>query len=199
MEGNHRQFNNSAVIWVGGVFLAIGFFIGIVVGVYKSDLSPTGQSMSGDVGKAPELKSRIAKLNNLVRQNPDDLETWIDLGNACFDADQYEESIRAYQKALSINPGNANVWTDMGVMYRLSDQPQEAVKAFDKAAEIDPLHEISRINKGIVLLHDLKDNQGAIRAWESVLEINPLATLSSGQSVDEMLNALKKQGQSLGS
>jgi hypothetical protein len=65
MEGNHRQFNNSAVIWVGGVFLAIGFFIGIVVGVYKSDLSPTGQSMSGDVGKAPELKSRIAKLKTL--------------------------------------------------------------------------------------------------------------------------------------
>lgn len=145
------------------------------------------------------MKSRIVKLKELVRQNPDGLESWIDLGNACFDADQYEESIQAYRKALAINPGNANVWTDMGVMYRLSDKPQEAIKAFDKAAEIDPRHEISRINKGIVHLHDLKDSPGAIRAWESVLEINPLATLSSGQSVDEMLDALKKQGQPLGS
>jgi hypothetical protein len=58
---------------------------------------------------------------------------------------------------------------------------------------------MSHGNKGIVLLHDLKDSQGAIRAWESVLEINPLATLSSGQTVDEMLNSLKKQGQSQGS
>jgi len=193
VEEKHSQFKNSAVIWVGGVFLVIGFFIGVVVGVYKSDLSPTGQSMSGDAGKTTELKSRIVKLKDLVQQNPDDLESWIDLGNACFDADQYEESIQAYRKALAINPGNANVWTDMGVMYRLSDKPREAIKAFDKAAEIDSRHEISRINKGIVLLHDLKDSQGAIRAWESVLEINPLATLSSGQSVDEMLNALKNQ------
>jgi len=199
MEEKHSQFKNSAVIWVGGVFLVIGFFIGVVFGVYKSDLSPTGQSKGGNATKTPELKTSIAKLKNIVQQNPDDLESWIDLGNACFDADQYEESIHAYKKALAINPGNANVWTDMGVMYRLSDQPREAIKAFEKAAEIDPLHEISRINKGIVLLHDLKDSQGAIRAWESVLEINPLATLSSGQSVDEMLNALKKQGQSLGS
>ena len=199
MKENHSHFKNSAVIWAGGVFLVIGFFIGIVVGVYKSDLTPKGQFIGGDETKAPELKSRIIKLKNLVQQNPDDLEGWIDLGNACFDADQYEESIQAYRKALAINSGNADVWTDMGVMYRLSDQPREAIKAFDKAAEIDPRHEISRINKGIVLLHDLKDSQGAIRAWESVLEINPLATLSSGQSVDEMLNSLKKQGQPLGS
>jgi hypothetical protein len=32
-------------------------------------------------------------------------------------------------------------------------------------------------------------------ALESVLEINPLASLSNGQPVDEMLNALKKQDQ----
>ena len=199
MEKNHSQFKNSAVIWAGGIFLVIGFFIGIVVGVYKSDLTPTGRTMSGDAGNASELKSRIVKLKNIVQQNPGDLESWIDLGNACFDADQYEESIHAYQKALAINPGNANVWTDLGVMYRLSDKPREAINAFDRAAALDPKHEISRINKGIVLLHDLKDSQGAIHAWESVLEINPLATLSSGQSVDEMLSALKKQGQPQGS
>ena len=193
MQEKHSQFKNSAVIWAGGVFLVIGFFIGIVVGVYNSDLTPTGRSLSGDAGNASELKSRIVKLKDLVRQNPNDLESWIDLGNACFDADQYEESIQAYQKALAINPGNADVWTDLGVMYRLSSQPQEAIKAFDKAAALDPKHEISRINKGIVLLHDLKDSQGAIQVWESVLEINPLATLSSGQSVDEMLNTLKNQ------
>jgi len=101
MEEKHSQFKNSAVIWAGGVFLVIGFCIGIVVGVYKSDLSPTGRSISGDAGKTPELKSRIVKLKDLVRQNPDDLESWIDLGNARFVADQYEESIQAYQKALS--------------------------------------------------------------------------------------------------
>ena len=81
----------------------------------------------------------------------------------------------------------------MGVMYRLSGKPREAIQAFDKAADIDPKHEISRTDKGIVLFYDLNDRAGAIQAWESVLAINPLATLSSGQSVEEMVKMLKQQ------
>jgi tetratricopeptide (TPR) repeat protein len=82
----------------------------------------------------------------------------------------------------------------MGVMYRRNGSPQEAVLAFDKAIEADPKHEVSRMNKGIVLLHDLKDTDGAIKAWEGLLEINPVAMAPTGRSVDEMVQQMKKQG-----
>ena len=49
-------------------------------------------------------------------------------------------------------------------------------------------------NKGIVLLHDLQDPAGAIRAWEGLLEINPVASFPGGMSVDQMIQQLKKQG-----
>ncbi len=190
--------NRYNVVWIAVGFLVIGFFVGVVVGVYKSGSIPMGQ-FTGDApakSQSPEMASRIEALSSLVQKNPHDLQGWIDLGDACFDANRYQEAIRAYQKALDINPQNANVWTDMGVMYRLSGKPREAIHAFDKAAEIDPKHEISRIDKGIVLLYDLNDKAGAIRAWESVLAINPLAALSSGQSVEEMLKTLKQQATS---
>jgi tetratricopeptide (TPR) repeat protein len=82
----------------------------------------------------------------------------------------------------------------MGVMYRRNGNPQEAINAFDKAVEADPKHEVSRMNKGIVLLHDLKDADGAIEAWEGLLEINPVAMAPTGRSVDEMVQQMKKQG-----
>jgi tetratricopeptide (TPR) repeat protein len=80
-------------------------------------------------------------------------------------------------------------------MYRRSGNPQEAIKSFDKAAEVDPKHEISRMNKGIVLLHDMNDMEGAIKAWEELLEINPVAVSPTGQSIDQMVQQMKKQPQ----
>ena len=81
----------------------------------------------------------------------------------------------------------------MGVMYRRNKQPREAIKAFDQAMAIDPKHEISRMNKGIVLLHDLNDREGAIQAWEELVHINPLAMSPTGRSVDELIQAIKNR------
>jgi hypothetical protein len=66
------------------------------------------------------------------------------------------------------------------------------VDAFDRAMKIDATHEISRFNKGIVLFHDLKDEPGALVAWESLLDINPTATSPGGQTVRELVDHIKK-------
>ena len=81
----------------------------------------------------------------------------------------------------------------MGVMYRRADKPEEAIKAFDQAIAADPKHEVSRMNKGIVMLHDLNDFNGAIQAWEGLLEVNPIAMAPNGVSIDQMVTKLKKQ------
>jgi cytochrome c-type biogenesis protein CcmH/NrfG len=136
---------------------------------------------------------RIAALEQETQANPNNANTWTELGNAYFDSDQYEKAISAYKKSLEIEPNNPNIWTDMGVMYRRSGKPEEAIKAFDSAIFVDSKHEVSRMNKGIVLLHDLKDFDGAIRAWEGLLEVNPIAMAPNGISIDEMVVQLKKQ------
>jgi len=140
----------------------------------------------------------IAALEKETQANPTNVKSWIELGNSYFDTGQHEKSIQAYRKALEINPNNANVWTDMGVMYRRSGNPQEAINSFDKAAEVDPKHEVSRMNKGIVLLHDMNDIDGAIKAWEELLEVNPVAMSPTGQSIDQMVQQMKKQRQQQG-
>jgi tetratricopeptide (TPR) repeat protein len=72
-------------------------------------------------------------------------------------------------------------------MYRRANRPEDAVREFERAIAIDPKLENAYFNKGIVLLHDLDDRKGAIRAWEALLEINPVAMAPNGQSVDELI------------
>ena len=178
--------------------LAVGFFGGVMFGIFKS--GPPGPVQSAvPVQPTPipqssaDRSNEIAALEREVAANPSNVAAWISLGNNYFDTEQPEKSIQAYNKALELAPNNANVWTDLGVMYRRSGRPQEAIKAFDKAIEADPKHETSRFNKGIVLMHDLNDIKGAIAAWEGLLQINPVAVAPSGQSVDQMVVSMKQQ------
>jgi cytochrome c-type biogenesis protein CcmH/NrfG len=187
-----QYMRKETALLIALLTLAAGFFGGVFFGVYKS-----GPSIKGLPAGAPaaqkEVQERMAALEKETQQSPSNVAAWIELGNAYFDTDQYKKAIQAYRKALELKPDDADVWTDMGVMYRKDGRPQEAVKAFDQAIAINPKHEVSRLNKGIVLFHDLKDTQGAIQAWEELLDINPTAMGPGGLSVDQMVQSLKKQ------
>ena len=175
--------------------LALGFFGGVFFGVYKSGPTVKGGMGAGapPVAAGRDLQDQIAGLEAETRRNPANAAAWVELGNAYFDSDQVKSSIEAYRKALELQPNNADVVTDMGVMLRKDGRPKDAVEAFDRAIAINPKHEISRLNKGIVLLHDLQDGPGALRAWEGLLEVNPMAMAPGGMSVDQMVQGLKKQ------
>ena len=178
--------------------IAVAFVAGLLVGVLLT-LYKTGGSSPADPHQHVEQKSsadmsdQIAGLEFKTSQNPGDIAGWIQLGNLCFDSDFPEKAIAAYEKALALNPNNADVLTDLGVMYRKSGKFDKAVQSFDKAVAVNPKHEIARFNKGIVLMHDLNNPQGAIQAWEELLAVNPLAMAPNGQSIDEMLKKMKQQ------
>ncbi|MBW1802723.1 MAG: tetratricopeptide repeat protein, partial [Deltaproteobacteria bacterium] len=81
--------------------------------------------------------------------------------------------------------------TDLGVMYRRNGQPKKAIEAFEAAIKSDPSHEVSRFNKGVVLMHDLNDDRGAIQAWEELVKLNPFAKTPGGQLVAGIIKNLK--------
>lgn len=192
----------STMLMVGFIALGVGFLGGVVFSAFKtgSGISPSvpastpapQQQATQEQSLTEDQAKRILALEREVSTNPDNADAWTRLGNLYFDTNNYESAIRAYQKSLALSPNNANVQTDLGVMYRRNNQPQEALKAFDKAIEIDPRHEVSRFNKGIVLLHDLNDQKGAIEAWEGLVKINPAAMTPGGQPLSELLKRFKE-------
>ena len=187
-----KYVKKETMLMVAFITFTAGFLAGIAYGLYKGEprkVVRVEQRQAAD----SKFSSEIAALELEVAKNPANVNNWTQLGNLYFDTNKHERAIMAYKKSLELNPLNADVWTDMGVMYRRSRQPAEALKAFDKAIEVNPRHEISRFNKGIVLLHDLNDQQSAIRAWEDLLKINPVAMAPNGQSVDQLVVQLKNQ------
>jgi len=166
--------------------LMVGFFGGLVFGIYKTS---TGLPITqpGGVTQGDERAQMFQALMAKVKQDPNDVSAWIQLGHLNFDRNAVPDAIDAYEKALALQPDNAPVRTDLGIMYRRANRPKDAVQEFTRAIAIDPKLENAYFNKGIVLLHDLGDKQGAIQAWEELLRINPLAMAPNGQSVDELV------------
>jgi cytochrome c-type biogenesis protein CcmH/NrfG len=199
-KGQGQYVRKQTLFMVALLCLAVGFFSGVVFAVFKTDSRLPVTSAPAQMGTtAPASSDRIATLKRQAEANPGSAKAWTELGNAYFDSNQIDASINAYRKSLELDPNNPNVWTDMGVMYRRGGKAEEAIKAFDQAIAVDPKHEVSRMNKGIVLLHDLNDPNGAIKAWEGLLEVNPIAVAPNGISIDQMVTELKKRQATQGS
>lgn len=172
--------------------LIVGFAGGVIVTVYKTPslVSQLPVSQQNEPTKK-EMEKHVKHMEAEAGKNPQDAKAWIGLGNAYFDFEAPEKAIDAYLKALALSPDNPAVLTDLGIMYRRIKQWQKAIESFDKAAQLDPTHVQSRFNKGVVLLHDLNDKEGAIKAWQEVAKLQPDFSPSTGQTIQQLLERVK--------
>ena len=176
----YRGVSRGNVILIAFVCLLVGFILGAAVAILKTSgqpmVAPTAASM-GPSGGGPgknitvDYEEEIQLSKSVLGKDSNNLQALINLGNAYFDTERYQEAIDAYSRALVINPKNSDVRTDMGIMYRKLGQFDKALEAFRQAAQYDPRHLNSRFNLGIVLENDKKDFQAAIQAWEDFLKV----------------------------
>ncbi len=200
-EQEHNMVEKQTLIGAIVISLVIGFLGGAYYSSAKlgtgtaAPTAPAGMAnqASGQEDVSAQIGAKILQLEQYLNENPKDEKAWAQLGNMFFDSDQFVNAIDAYKKSLEINPKQIGVVTDMGVMYRRNKQPQKAIEAFDKAIAIDPTFETPQFNKGIVLLHDLNDMAGGLKAWEELVEANPLAMAPNGESVDAIIQRMKNQ------
>nr|MBF0222531.1 tetratricopeptide repeat protein [Desulfobulbaceae bacterium] len=186
---------------VAGIAAVVGFMAGVVFSSLQTESYPVAQNNRGPApqatvqqgGVTPQQASQILALEQRVSTNPADANAWVQLGNTYFDASRFDKAIRAYTKYNELQPGNANVLTDLGVMYRRSGDPQQALANFESAIMADPRHEQSRFNKGIVLMYDLGDIQGAVTTWQELLTINPGAIAGNGTPISEIIADAKSK------
>lgn len=177
------------------ICLVLGFIGGNVYSVYKAgpDSGFSSISMPNPSAGRPAAvpTDRIAALVKETTADPGNMAAWMELGNLYFDSDQADKAISAYTRYIEINPKNPDVWTDLGVMYREVGQSPKALDCFEEAMRLDPRHEQSRFNKGIVLMHDMKDAAAAVEAWKNLERINPLFTAPNGQTIRDLIARAK--------
>ena len=161
--------------------LAVAFSVGIMGWIIWSERPlPTVASAArppapeGESIPVPELdEGRIEELMSLVEADASDVESRVALANAYFEGQSFEEAIRWFEEALSLSPADVDSSTKLGVSFYFSDLPERAVEQFDRSLEIAPTDPQTLLNLGIVRAFGLQDLDGAVDAWERVLEVAP--------------------------
>jgi len=129
------------------------------------------------VGEVEPIRlNAVAEIENykeILRKDPNNLQALIGIGNLYFDTKQDLLAIENYRKAIALDPTNTNVRTDMAICYRRSGNPGLAIEELKKAISTTPRHAQSRYNLGLILIHDMQDVEGGIKAWEALLENVP--------------------------
>lgn len=124
----------------------------------------------------PIRLNAVAEIENykeILRKDPNNLQALIGIGNLYFDTKQDILAIESYRKALALDPTNTNVRTDMAVCYRRSGNPAQAIEELKKGISTSPKHGQARYNLGVILIQDMHDVEGGIKAWEALLENVP--------------------------
>lgn len=176
------------------VALVVGFLGGVAFSAYRASNQMAGGPMTGNGPSAmtAEQQQQLADLMNKTNTNPNDVVSWTQLGHLYYDTDQPSLAIDAYKKSLQLDPKRPDIWIKIGVMYHRNGDPQQAVASFERALSIDASHEIALFNKGVVLMHDLGNLDGALQSWEKLVQLNPRAKAPGGQRVSDLVEQLKK-------
>ncbi|MFH1912811.1 MAG: tetratricopeptide repeat protein [Pseudomonadota bacterium] len=199
-EARQQYVRRSSCILLVVVALLAGAFLGnALTMIYVEQRSGRQAILSGAPGpSAPQTESHAADPTTLARleadaaADPTNADTWVALGNYCFDHDLPAEAAAAYERAVELAPMRPGVWSDLGVMYRRMQQFDKALDAFSHAASLDTAHVTARFNMGVVYLHDLGDRENALKAWREVLAIDPSATTPTGRPVASLVSELEK-------
>lgn len=132
---------------------------------------PTGETGShADGHPSAEVQLQIQELATKSAEEPTNLEALRALGNAYFDADQPEQAIAVYDRALALRPDDTDILNDQGAMYRQIGAYSKALANFEKAFKIDPKNLESLYNSGYVSAFDMNDIPKALDAWRRYLK-----------------------------
>jgi tetratricopeptide (TPR) repeat protein len=162
--------------------IVFGLLAGWIIGAKQAEMRPPVQpppqqqaAAPADSGSAATAvdPAKVTQFKNIIDKEPSNSEARIELGNLYYDAGHFDDAIKWYEDALKLKPRDVNLITDLGVCYYNVNQPDKALDAFNRSLKIDPKHAKTLLNVGVVKAFAKQDLQGALEAWQQVVQIAP--------------------------
>jgi len=114
----------------------------------------------------PEAAARVAELEQILAQSPDDLQARRELSLIWLQASRYVEAFQQAQGILDREPKDLDALYVQGVVRLTMGQMGIAKGLFDQVIELYPQHVRARVARGAILFR-LGDRDGAIADWEA--------------------------------
>jgi tetratricopeptide (TPR) repeat protein len=191
----------SEVVAFGAACLVFGLIAGWVIGAQQAQQAPRTSAAAaapaagaatpnGAPVAAPTLdQAQVQALTSVAAREPSNPAPRAQLGNLYFDAERYDDAIKWYMEAVKLSPNDPNVSTDLGVSYYYTNQPDKALAQFDRSLKLDAKHTKTLLNVGIVKAFGKQDLEGAMKAWQEVVQIAPDSP--EGQAAKRALDSLR--------
>ena len=171
------------ILWMKAapLFDSKGVFVGALAGVMDISSETVGEQApeTGPVPASPEPGSApqagwvfhkiLGRAKSLHREG---LRLYYREG-------KFQDAIASFDRAIEIDPTLPFIWHDRGVCLREIGRDEEALRSFDKAADLAPeVEEILYSRAAMLRKIGLLRQQpavidGAIRAYQRLLELNP--------------------------
>ena len=155
--------------------LLVGGLVGFAAGYFAAGggRPSTGPTHAASAGGAAPASGHIAQIQQAVDRDPENPELLTALGNAYYDAEDWDHAVTSYEKARRKAPKDPNLLSDLGAAYRNRGEFDLAVAFFQKARDTDPEHWQSLLNLVLVQAFDRKDPAAAQRAFDELKKRYP--------------------------
>jgi len=150
----HSGVSKRNVVLIVAVCLLIRFILGATVAILKTTKGKNivGPSEEPQREASIEREEEIKLLKAALEKDPNDLQALLELGNACFDAERYQEAIDAYSNALGLGylGGDLVIGKNYGpLLLELNARPGLQIQIANRKGLLERLEMIDRAPKEI--------------------------------------------------
>jgi len=183
------------LVGVGGGWLFRGSQSPAVAAAGNSATDAPPVAMGAGAQPTPDQLRRMADVQaapvlEKLKNDPDNADLLATVGNFYYDAQQYQPAIDYYQHALKSRRADAAIRTDMATAYWYLGNADTAIEEFNKALTYEPQKPNTLFNLGIVKWQGKMDIDGALAAWQKLLDTNP--NYEARDKVEQLMAQAKK-------
>jgi len=143
----------------------------------QSATAPTGMPGGGEQPTPEQMKkmadTQAAPFIAQLKSDPNNVEFLTKIANIYYDTQQYSTAIDYYRQVLNLQPANAGVRTDFATAIWYTGDADTAIAEFNKALSYEPNKSNTLFNLGVVKWQGKMDINGAVAAWQKILDTNP--------------------------
>lgn len=107
-----------------------------------------------------------------IDQNPEELEAYIHMGNACANLGVYDEALASFKKALIVDSTNGEIHYAIGNVYLLMNENVKAIESYNKAENLG--YKSSEMYQIMTMIFfEVGDNLQAMRNINRAINASP--------------------------